>query len=77
MNFVTGKTVLSSQYINLKQPGNPPEVVALFVPDEDGKTSIEFYVGTEKVTDTECEGEDCPEGLPDIDLKRTYWRENQ
>jgi type IV pilus assembly protein PilY1 len=78
MNFVTGKTVLSSQYINLKQPGNPPEVVALFVPDEDGKTSIEFYVGTEKVTDTECEGEDCPEGLPTtVKIYRTYWRENQ
>lgn len=69
MDFVTGETVLTGQYIDLKQPGIAPEVVALFVPDADGNTQVKFYAGTELIDE---------EGLPDsTELYRTYWRENR
>ena len=69
MNFVTGETVLTGQYVDLKQPGIAPEVVGLFVPDENGNTQVKFYAGTELIDE---------EGLPSsTELYRTYWREDR
>jgi len=69
MDFVTGENVLSKDYIDLKQPGIPPEVVALFIPGADGNTRVKFFIGTEGVTDP---------GLPSgVEILRTYWRENK
>ena len=72
MNFVTGETAYTSEYIDLKHPGIPPEPVALFIPDPiTGGTKTILCVGTECFSPDD---EENPWG--EVTTQILYWREN-
>lgn len=77
IDFVTGKSVYVSNYVDLSHPGIPPQPIALFIPDDEGKTRTVLCVGTE------CFGEEDPENppeknpLPSPGIYKEYWRENK
>jgi hypothetical protein len=72
MNFVTGESAYTGEYIPLNHPGIPPEPVALFIPDEDtGETTPILCVGTE------CFSPDDEENpWSTVTTQILYWREN-
>ncbi|PCI17531.1 MAG: hypothetical protein COB62_07475 [Piscirickettsiaceae bacterium] len=72
MNFVTGESAYTGEYINLKHPGIPPEPVTLFIPDPDtGGTTPILCVGTE------CFSPDDEENpWSEVTTQILYWREN-
>jgi len=72
MNFVTGESAYTSEYIDLKHPGIPPEPVALFIPDPiTGGTKTILCVGTECFSPDD---EENPWG--EVTTQILYWREN-
>ena len=72
MNFVTGESAYTGEYLNLKHPGIPPEPVALFIPDDTtGGTKTILCVGTECFSPDD---EENPWG--EVTTQILYWKEN-
>jgi type IV pilus assembly protein PilY1 len=72
MDFVTGESAYTGEYLDLKHPGIPPQPVALFIPDTTtGTTKTILCVGTE------CFSPDDEENPWDeVTTQILYWREN-
>ncbi|MCB1668652.1 MAG: PilC/PilY family type IV pilus protein [Porticoccaceae bacterium] len=86
MDFVTGESIFSGGYVDLKHPGIAPEPVALLIPDDEGRTRTTVCVGTEcfhsggasGTSDGKCAADDadCIDiDEPSITIKS--WRENR
>lgn len=79
IDFVTGKSVYTGEYVDLKHPGIAPEPAVLFIAGPDGvKTNV--CVGTECQSSPD-DDEECGEDgqfncLPDPSLDIKSWREN-
>ncbi|MDX2464402.1 MAG: PilC/PilY family type IV pilus protein, partial [Porticoccus sp.] len=80
IDFITGKSIYTGEYITLKHPGIAPEPAVLFLQDDDG-------IKTNLCVGTECESSkldpitsECEEGamncLPQPSLDIESWREN-
>ena len=71
IDFVTGESVYTSDFLPLAHPGIPPEPVLLFIGEEDGPTKPILCIGTE------CFGsEDDENPWDEVTTQIRYWREN-
>lgn len=80
IDFVTGKSVYTGEYIDLKHPGIAPEPAVLFISGPDG-TKTNLCIGTEcQTSKLDPDTGECEEGsfncLPDPSLDIKSWREN-
>ena len=72
MNFVTGVSAYTGEYINLNHPGISADPVTLFIEDEDtGTTETILCLGTECFNPDD---EQNPFG--EVTTQILYWREN-
>ena len=78
IDFVTGKSVYTGNYVDLVHPGIPPEPIALFIPDDEGKIKTVVCVGTECFGETDPDASNPIEGNPLVSpgVYKAYWREN-